>query len=425
MNAPLIRPPRVIDLPGRFCEVFYDPEPPHDFIPAPYRVLYGGRGGTKSWGFARMAVHLSDLKRPKGFPPHLILCAREYQTSIADSVHKLLVSQIDMMGLNRRFEVTDKSIKNPYTGAEFIFKGLRRNLQEIKSMEGVTITWVEEARAVSKESWTVLRPTVRRTPGAEIWIGFNTDQVDDPVYKDFVLSPPPGAIVKKIGWEDNPWLPKELDEERLYMLQNDPEAYEWVWGGHPRNVSDAQVFRNRVVYDEVFEDPEVCRPYYGADWGFSNDPTALIRCWMSDDGLDLYISHEAFGYRVEIDETPDLFDSVPGVRDWPIKGDNSRPETISYIRRKGFNIDAAEKWPGSIEDGIAHLKGFRKIYVHSRCKRIAQEFRLYSYKVDPVTEDVLPIIVDKHNHGIDALRYALDGFIQSRGGLGVWARLGQ
>jgi phage terminase large subunit len=142
---------------------------------------------------------------------------------------------------------------------------------------------------------------------------------------------------------------------------------------------------------------------------------------MADDCL--YIDHEAYSVGCELDHTDALFDCVPGARDWPIKADSARPETISFMRRRGFNIAAAEKWPGSVEDGIAHLKAFRRIIVHERCPRTAQEARLYSYKIDAKTGQVLPKIVDAHNHCWDAVRYALDGFIQARGGLGIWARL--
>jgi phage terminase large subunit len=115
---------------------------------------------------------------------------------------------------------------------------------------------------------------------------------------------------------------------------------------------------------------------------------------------------------------------VPGARDWPIKADCARPETISALARAGFNITAAEKWPGSVEDGIAHIKAFRRIHIHKRCKQMQIEARLYSYKVDKVTSLVLPIIVDAWNHGWDSIRYGLDGYIQKRGILAQWERLG-
>lgn len=372
---------------------------------ARYKVFYGGRGGAKSWNLARALLRFADKWTLR------ILCAREFQTSIADSVHRLLCDQIGLLGLTDRYEVTQNGITNLATGSLFIFRGIRHNLQSIKSLEGIDICWVEEAQTVSNESWDVLIPTIRKD-GSEIWVSFNTGAEDDPVYKRFVETPPEGSIVRKVGWADNPFFPSTLDAERRYLLAIDPEAYEHVWEGSPQTLSDAVIFRNRVSV-ETFETPDDVRLYFGADWGFANDPTALIRCWVRGDSL--FVDHEAFGWGVEIDETAQLFDSVPGSRKWPIKADCARPETISYMKRHGFNISAARKWQGSIEDGIAHLKGFRKIVVHERCKHIAQEFRLYSYKVDKTTGDVLPIIVDKHNHGIDALRYSMDGHIKGPG----------
>ena len=383
---------------------------------ARYKVYYGGRGGAKSWAFARALLIFADKWSLR------ILCAREFQNSINDSVHRLLCDQIDMLGLSHRFEVTLTSIRNTETGSQFLFKGLRHSVQEIKSLEGVDICWVEEAQSVSKDSWEILIPTIRKE-GSEIWISFNPLDATDPTYQRFVVTPPPMTVVEKVGWQDNPFFPATLDAERRHMLATDPEAYDHIWEGNPRTLSEAVIFGRRVSV-ETFDTPtEGVRFFYGADWGFAHDPTALVRGWI--DAETLFIDHEAFGYGVEIDETAQLFDSVPGSRDWPIKADCSRPETISYMRRQGFQIDAAEKWPGSVEDGIAHLKGFKRIVVHERCKHIAQEFRLYSYKVDKQTGDILPIIVDKHNHGIDALRYSLDGYIQRRGGMGVWAKLGQ
>lgn len=139
----------------------------------------------------------------------------------------------------------------------------------------------------------------------------------------------------------------------------------------------------------------------------------------------LYIDHEAYGVGVEIDELPALYRSVPGAEKWPIKADAARPETISYIaNRAGFRISAAKKWQGSIEDGISYLKSFDKIVIHPRCKHCADEFRLYSYKVDKTTSEVLPIIVDKWNHIIDGLRYALSDYITTPG-MERWAQLGR
>ena len=372
--------------------------------PARYKVFYGGRGGAKSWGFARQLLLRALQKKT------LVLCAREFQASIADSVHRLLSDQIDALGLERYFSITRTGI-TAVNGSEFVFRGLHYNAREIKSLEGVDICWVEEAQSVSAESWDFLIPTIRKE-GSEIWISFNPGSPDDVTYKRFVLNPPPNAIVVKVGWEDNPWFPDTLRREMEYCRSVDPDAYAHVWGGEPRSISDAQVFRGRYAIT-AFETPHKVRFFHGVDWGFAKDPTAIVRCYIQDDCL--YVDQEAYGVGVELDELPQLFLSIPTTQKWPIKADSARPETISYMKRKGFNISAAKKWAGSVEDGVALLKGFRKIYIHVRCKHAAEEFNLYSYKVDRQNGDILPIIVDANNHVIDALRYALDGYVHNHG----------
>jgi phage terminase large subunit len=179
--------------------------------------------------------------------------------------------------------------------------------------------------------------------------------------------------------------------------------------------SAAEVFQGKWTVSR-FEAPANARFYYGADWGFSQDPTVLVRCYVEQGTL--YIDHEAWGVGVEIDETPALFRTVPGVGKWPIKADSARPETISALRRAGFNIHAARKWPGCVEDGIAVLRGFKQIVIHERCKHAVDEMKLYRYKVDRVTNDVLPLLAPGHDHVVDSIRYALDGVIK-RGGDGA------
>jgi len=372
------------------------------FRPARYKVYYGGRGGGKSWTVARALII-------KGLQSKIrVLCAREFQTSIADSVHKLLSEQIEALGLAPYYEVQKTRIIG-LNGTEFIFKGIRHNVQEIKSTEGVDYCWIEEAQSVSEESWGVLIPTIRQE-GSEIWMTFNPQDDDDPTYKKFVLNPPPGAIVRKVSWRDNPHFPQVLRDEMEYLRRVDPDAYAHVWEGETRTISDAVILRGKVEV-RPFETPPVDRFYFGADWGFSQDPTVLIRCFVVD--RTLYIDHEAYSIGCDIDKTPALFDRVPESRKWPIYADSARPETISYMRRAGFNISAAEKWSGSVEDGIAFLRSFEKIVIHERCKHAAEEARLYKYKVDTRTGEVLPVIVDAHNHVIDALRYAISKLVRN------------
>ena len=279
-------------------------------------------------------------------------------------------------------------------GTEFTFKGLHHNAQEIKSFEGADVAWIEEAQAVSAESWDVLIPTIRKE-NSEIWLTFNPLSPDDATWQRFVKNPPPGAWVQKVLFSDNPWFPSVLEEERQHLQEIDPELYQHIWLGEPRTISDAQVFKGRYLVQE-FETPADARFFHGVDWGFANDPTALVRCFIR--GNVLYIDREAYGVGVELDETPQLFDSIETTRKWPIYADSARPETISFMRRRGFKVQAAKKWAGSVEDGIAVLKSFDKIIIHPRCTHAADEFYKYSYKVDKNNGEVLPVIVDAYNH---------------------------
>jgi phage terminase large subunit len=304
--------------------------------PSRYKIAYGGRDAGKSWSFASVLLTKAASR------PLRILCTREFQSSIAESVYRVLIDQIVSLGLSSLFDV-QKSVIRGKNGSEFIFKGLRMNISEIKSTEGVDYCWIEEAQMASDESWSVLIPTIRK-PNSEIWISFNTGQADDPTYKRFVLNPPPDAIVRKINYDENPFHGAVMEKEREYLLRVDPEAHDHVWLGNPRQISDACIFKGKFEVD-VFEAKPDEQLFLGADWGFSNDPTALVRSFIRDNRL--YIEYEAFGVGVEMDEIPDLFDSVPGSRDWPILADNSRPETISYIKKKASVSSRPTNGPGA------------------------------------------------------------------------------
>jgi len=373
------------------------------FIPHRYKIFHGGRGGGKSYSFAQTLVvkaHTSALR---------ILCTREFQSSIQDSVHRLIADQITQMGLLPYFNITNNTITST-AGSQFIFKGLRHSIQEIKSTEGIDICWIEEAQAISETSWEILIPTIRKE-NSEIWISFNPQNESDPTFQRFIINTPPDSVVEQVNWSDNPYFPKTLDAERRYMLGIDTEAYTHVWEGACKKLSDAVIFRNRVSVETFEEPPEHTRFYYGLDFGFANSPTAANRCWIH--GKTLYIDYEAWGVGVEIDDTPAFLDTIPGIRNWTIKADAARPETISHLKRKGFKIVAAKKWPGSVEDGLTVLKGFEKIVIHERCTHTAEDFRLYSYKVDKQTNEILPLIIKRHDDTIDDLRYALSEIIRA------------
>lgn len=386
--------------------------------PHRYKVYYGGRGSGKSWAIAEALIVMADMCKLR------ILCCREIQKSIKDSSYQLLKDTAERLGIANRFVFLETEIRHKKTGSKFIFTGLLRNEQTIKSKEGMDICWVEEAQTVSESSWETLIPTIRKD-GSEIWLSFNPLNADDPTTIRFVENPPPEAYVRKVNYDENPYFNDALRREMEWDRKNDYEKYLHIWEGYPRTFSDAQIFRGKYVV-EPFEDDlykKAERLFFGADFGFAQDPSTLVRCFMLD--RKLYIDYEAYGVGVEIDELPQLYRSVPEAEKWPIKGDCSRPETISYLRNRcGFNIAGAEKWQGSVEDGIAYLKSFEQIVIHPRCKHTADEFRLYSYKTDKLTNEVLPVLLDKNNHIIDAIRYSLDGYI-TQSSLDLFIQMGR
>jgi phage terminase large subunit len=374
-------------------------------LPARYKVAYGGRGSSKSWGFARRLL-IRSLEQPGR-----ILCCRELQNSIKDSVFQLLLEQIETLRLTQYFEAGASYLRARDTGTDFLFKGLRANAQEIKSTEGVTVCWVEEAQGVSEESWKYLVPTIRK-PGSEIWVTFNPGLDTDPAYVRFVKNTPPGTILKKVNWQDNPWFPQVLRDEMEYMRSVDLDGYMHVWEGECVLHTEAQVLAGKVVSEEFYPAAEWDGPYYGADWGYSIDPTAVVKCWLH--GRTLYVEHEAYGRHVDLDALPSLFDTIPDVRRFVVRADKSRPETIAHMVRRGFRVHPAMQGPGSVEDGIAQLRGFERIVVHPRCKHTLEESRLWQYKVDRLTGDVLPTLKQGNDHCWDAVRYAIEPLIGSR-----------
>lgn len=371
--------------------------------PARYKIYYGGRGSAKSWTFAALLIARAYSQKTR------ILCTREYQNSIEDSVYKLLSDTILRFGLTGYFKETRASIIG-LNGSEFLFEGLHQNTNSIRSLEGIDICWVEEANIVADESWQILIPTIRKDR-SEIWASFNPESVDDPVYKRFVLNPPDNAIVRKVTWRDNPWFPEVLKLEMAHDAKVDADLYAHIWEGEPRKISASQIFHGKWIIDD-FATPDAVDFMCGADWGFANDPTAIVRCFVKDNTL--FVDRESGGVGVEIDETGKLLDQVLPSKTWPCRGDSSRPETISFMNRQGYRIIPTEKGKGSVEDGIAYIRSFEKIIVHPRCKRTAEEMKLYSYKIDRMTGDVLPIPVDAWNHYCDALRYALEPAMKRR-----------
>jgi phage terminase large subunit len=367
--------------------------------PARYKGAHGGRGSAKSNFFAELWLEENVTAK------YDFVCLRETLKSLEFSVKKLFESKIEHFNAGAYFEVQDRRILTKHGGVT-IFEGMQNHTAEsIKSLDGFDRAFFEEAQNASEKSLTLLRPTIRK-PGSQLWFAWNPDLETDPIDR-LLRGPelPKGAIVVEANYMDNPWLPEELREEMEFDKRRDPDKYAHVWLGKYRRNSEARVFKNWTVEEFDVDPTAVIRQ--GADWGFSVDPTVLVQCYIV--GRKLYIPYEAYRVGCEIVDTPALFMSLPDAEKWPMVADSARPETISHLQKNGFpKITSAIKGAKSVEEGVEFLKSF-DIVVHPRCKHLIDELTLYSFKTDPLTSEVMPVLADKDNHVIDALRYALEG----------------
>lgn len=419
-----------VETPEKFADLY---DPPLGAVR--YRIKYGGRGSAKSWQFAR-ALLVHGMRKPIR-----VLCCREYQASMRESVYRVISDMVKRLGLGSFYRLTQTSIIGR-NGTEFIFAGLRRDIEQVKSTEGIDVCWVEEAQSVSDTSWETLIPTIR-APGSEIWASFNPGEATEATYKRFVLSPPaPDMIRTKVTWRDNPMFPEVLRVEREKLLVADPEAELHVWDGEPWSRSEAQVLTKKWKVEEFTPlcdraregrdcDPAkpgvkcaTCEawgePLFGADWGFSQDPSVLVKLWRRDSRL--WVEYAVGGIQLDADDTEERFREVPGADRYPILADSARPETIREMRNRKLHVIGAEKWDGSVKDGIAHLRDYEVIIIHPRCEMAIRHARLWRYKVDPRSQQVISKLRESNDDTWDAARYALSKIIQRRGGsdVGAW-----
>lgn len=365
--------------------------------PARYKGAKGGRASGKSHFFADLWLDESLREKLD------VVCIREVQRSLQFSVKKLLESKVSHYNAGAYFDIQDKKITSKHGGLT-IFEGMQNHTADsIKSLESFDRALCEEGQKISQRSLDLLRPTIRK-PGSELWFAWNPENETDPV-DAFFKDKPDGAVLVTANYMDNPWLSEESRRDMEYDKARDYEKYEHIWLGAYQKHSESRVFKNWKV--EEFERPEGTIHRLGADWGYSIDPSVLVRC--SIEGNRLYVDHEAYMIGCEIVNLPDLFDTVPESRKWFSRADASRPETISYMQKNGYpRMIAAQKGPNSVQEGIAFLQSF-EIVVHPRCKHTIDELSAYRYKTDPLTGEVLPVLEDKNNHVIDALRYACEG----------------
>lgn len=376
-----------------------------------FRGAFGGRGSGKSFNFAKMAA-VWGFAEPLRF-----LCVREFQNSIKESFYAEIKAAIaSEPWLEAAYDVGADYIRGR-NGTEFLFKGLRNNIQSVKSLAKIDVCIVEEAEDIAEAAWEVLEPTIR-APKSEIWVIWNPKQENSATDRRFRKSVPPRSCIVEMNYGDNPFFPPELEELRRHQQKTlDPARYAWIWEGAYYELSDAQVFKGKYEVAEFEPSENWDGPYFGLDFGFAQDPTAAVQCWIHGDRL--YIGREAGGTGIELDDTAAVLQAaMPDIAAHAVRADSARPESISYLKRHGLpRIAGALKGKGSVEDGIGFIRSFDKVVIHPRCVNTAREFRLYSYKTDRLSGDILPLPLDEHNHWIDALRYSLEPLIRNRGKL--------
>jgi phage terminase large subunit len=373
-----------------------------------YKIVYGGRGSSKSWTVARVLLAIGRRKKLR------VLCAREFQNSISDSVHALLADQIKSMGLEDFYTVQNTNIfgKN---GTEFLFAGLKHNITKIKSFEGVDICWVEEAQTTSKSSWDVLIPTIRKE-GSEIWITFNPELDTDETYKRFVVTPPGNAKVAKVNWSDNPWFPEVLKNEKDDLKSRDLDAYLNVWEGNTRQVLDGAVYAKelRKAQEEgrikdINQDKAIeVSTFWDIGWA---DMTSIWFVQTIPGGevrvIDFYQDcQKPIDHYVEV-----LQNRGYVYRDHWLPHDaenkNMTGKSVKDIMQN-MNLPVRITPRLSISEGInaARMLMNRCYFDQNRCAEGLQALRHYRYDVNPDTKMFSDKpLHDQHSHASDAWRY--------------------
>lgn len=379
------------------------------FQPARYKVLHGGRGSAKSWGIARALLIQAASK------PLRVLCTREVQKSIKDSVHRLLNDQTQALGLGGFYEVLETEIRGR-NGSLFLFAGLAQHtVESIKSFEGVDVVWVEEAQVVTKRSWDVLLPTIRKD-GSEVWLSLNPDMDTDETYQRFVADPPPEAVVVAMNWRDNPWFPQVLEKERQETLRRDPDNYNNIWEGKPKLVADGAIYKieierlhaegriRAIPYDPLLSVHTV----WDLGWndamsiGFFQRTGAEIRCldYIEDTHrtLDWYVG--------EIEKRPWRWgtDFVPhDGRARNFQTGKSTEEALQAMGRKVQVLPALD-----VEEGIkAARMMFPRVYFDKdKTGRLLECLKRYQRAKNQTTGESMGPLHDEFSHGADMFRYA-------------------
>lgn len=393
-----------IDFPEKFKPLF---------TPKRYKILYGGRLGLKSWSIAR-ALLITALQQPLR-----VLCARELQKSIKDSVHRTLADQIELLGFSNFYEITqagircNKTINGVKINSEFFFEGLRHNAAQIKSYEGVDRVWVEEAQKVSKASWDYLIPTIRKE-GSEIWMSFNPELDTDETYKRFVLEPPSNSIVIKSSWRDNLWLTDDLRLEMSDCRKKSEDSYQNIYEGHCKTVVDGAIYAEEMRFLEK-ENRITSVPYDRTkpvhtfwDLGWTNTSIWFIQ----QVGFEFrIIDFYSYGYK-KIDHYVQILQQkgyVYGTCYLPHDANSGQLATGKTIEAQlnglDMKTDIAPKL--GILDGINALSTVIEMcwFDKVKCADGLQSLRRYRYDINPDGSPSKLPLHDEYSHAADALRY--------------------
>lgn len=383
------------------------------------RRLRGAKGGRSSGKSHEMAEAV--VERMALTPSYSTVCIREIQKTLQFSAKRLIENKIRSMGMASLFEIQASIIKRRGGTGVCIFQGMQdHNADSIKSLEDFDLAWVEEAQTLSQRSIDLLIPTIRKD-GSEIWFSWNPEQPTDPV-EELFAGEPDDSVCVHVNYLDNKKCPDNVIKLADDWRRRRPDTFDHVWLGEFNTKSEDQVLAGRWRVDEFEPQDNWDGPYFGADWGFSVDPSTLLCVYIHNNTL--YVRRERYGHQIEINDLPEFFAGMPGSADHVIRGDNSRPETISYLQKHGYpKCIAAPKWQGSVEDGISTLRGFDEIIIHPECEHTIDEARLWKYKRDRLTGDILPKLIDGNDHCWDAIRYALAPIIQQGDNMEALLRL--
>ena len=376
--------------------------------PHRYKVLYGGRGSGKSWGIARELL----IQGAKIHNPIRVLCAREVQRSIKQSVHQLLSDQIQSLNLGSFYEVLENEIRGK-NGTKFSFTGLANNtVESIKSYEGVDRVWVEEAQTVSKKSWDILIPTIRK-PGSEIWVSFNPDLDSDDTYKRFVIDTPDNAKVVKVNWSDNPWFPEVLNAERLHSKATSDD-YDNIWEGECKTAVDGAIYANEIRdaqengrITNVPYDPEL-KVHIVMDLGWNDSMSIiLVQKGVSDLRIIKYIEddHRTLdSYSAELKTLPYNWGQMYLPHDGQTKDFKYGTSAEDIMRRHDWDVRIVPRL--DVESGIKLARiNFHRCYFDKSTERLIECLKHYRRTISASTNEPGAPLHDEYSHGADAFRY--------------------